>query len=168
MGPPQGDLPSSSALRRWPSSPYSSLRKRQQFSLDPAWASLNGHPFLGLLHRDTQDGHQPGLDSLAGSSEQGSQVQIQRQRKEPSLQTTQSASPVPSWGSDAPPAGPAETSAPSRVCAPEATPSWRAPDSRHPSEEAAPTASNETCLAQPLPKRALTNTPPTANERNAS
>lgn len=49
-------------------------------------------------------------DSLAGSSEQGSKVQIQRQTEGTDVSDcTELPIPIPSWGFETPPAGSAQT-----------------------------------------------------------
>lgn len=95
------DLPSSSARRRWPSSQYSSLRKRQQLSPEP----LNSHPLLSLPNGDS--GHSP--DSWLGAVSKGAKSRSRDRRK--GLTTpdcTELPVPIPSWGLEAPPAGSAE------------------------------------------------------------
>lgn len=52
---PQRDLPSSSARRKWQSSPYSSLRNRGSSSALAQLGPLNSHLFLALLNGDIQD-----------------------------------------------------------------------------------------------------------------
>lgn len=86
-GHPHGDLPSSSALRRWPSSPYSSLTKRGSSSDSTQPGPLNSHLLLGLLNGDTQE---------------------QSPDPETSPDDTQRPIPVHSWGLEAPPASPAK------------------------------------------------------------